>query len=307
VRLALIGDIHIFHLDVPARRLLSKRLLGHANLYFLRRFKFNHLILEALFEKLSRAEPDMLLCSGDVTTTSLEDEFLEVDRHLRPIHERLPVVVVPGNHDRYTFKSRRTKVIEEHLRGMLPPRFPWHRKIAAKWHLLALDSAIPQWVMSRGALGKRQLRAVAHRLERVGPDEGVVILCHYPALLPNGMPNAWSHAMAEAGELRALLRHCPGRVVFLHGHIHRPWQFTLSRDGEAHPITSINAGSPARTSRKYPLGQGYWEIELPDEAGGELRTVHNVPMPSREHGTRSPRRIARQQGHLEPNWITTDL
>ncbi|MCG8512459.1 MAG: metallophosphoesterase, partial [Rhodospirillales bacterium] len=264
MRLALIGDIHLFQLTVSARRLLNKRLLGHANLYFIRRFQFNHAILDALFKNVREAQPDIVLCSGDVTTTSLEDEFEEVDRYFRPIHEDLPVVIVPGNHDRYTFQSRRTRVIERHLRGMLPRRFPWHRKLTPRWHLLALDSAIPQVVMSRGALGRRQFRAVARRLERVGADQGVVILCHYPAILPKGMPNAWSHAMAEAGELRGLIDRCPGHVVFLHGHIHRPWSFTRHRGKDMAPITCINAGSPALTSRKYPLGQGYWQIDLPD-------------------------------------------
>lgn len=303
MRLALIGDIHQYTLRVPTHRLFNKRLLGHANLYFRRRFRFNHLILDALFDKVQTLNPDLLLCSGDVTTTSLEDEFAAIEAYFRPISEQMPVIIVPGNHDRYTFKSARHKRVEQHLEGLLPRRFPHHRRLNDRWHLVALDAAIPQLMLSRGMLGRRQLRALERRMERMREDEGLVILCHYPAVTPPGVPNTWSHGLVEAKQLRKLIARCKARVVFLHGHIHRPWRWGESDGRRGGPVTCINAGSPAMISRAYPLGQGFWEINLPDNPQDPLDLLHHVPVPSGDdHINTAPRRIAELNGHLDPLW-----
>ena len=100
MRLDLIGDIHLFSLKIQPRRLVGRRILGHTNLWLNRQFRFNHTLLESLLQRVRRVEPDLVLLSGNVTTTSLEDEFHDIERFLRPMADTVPTLIVPGNHDR---------------------------------------------------------------------------------------------------------------------------------------------------------------------------------------------------------------
>lgn len=282
MRIALIGDIHTFSLRLHPRRMLSRRIMGQSNLWLNRRFRFNHGLLDAVFEKVRETKPDLVLLSGDVTTTSLEDEFLDIERYLRPLSEEYRTILVPGNHDRYTFRSAKARRIEQMLYGILPDEFPHFESLTRRWRLLALDAATPGFVLSRGALGPTQMQGAQERLSKLTSLDGLVVLCHYPVALPAGIPSSWAHALAEERTLRQLLSESPARVVFLHGHIHRPWHWSpTDADGgrKPAPFTNINAGSPSLISGRYPLGQGFWQITLPDQPADALELIHHVPMP----------------------------
>ena len=281
-RLALLGDVHFFELKMPLRRLLSKRAMGHANLVLNRRKKFAHERLPALLEHLKAQEPERLLMSGDVTTSSLEAEFERVKVALDALQDAeraLPTVLVPGNHDAYTFKSHRTGRMQGLLADIMPAGFPHTEPLGPGWELLALNSAIPNRFFSRGALGPEQFAAAAEVIHAKKPGEGLVVLCHYPCVVPRGTPGGWSHDMAEAGPLRSLLQESPAEVVFVHGHVHKPW-FVSGPKGLRPGFRVLNTGSPCMLSAKYPAGQGYWTLELPeDPSGGGAGPVatHHVP------------------------------
>lgn len=299
MRLALIGDVHLYSLNVRPRQLMSKRLLGHANLWLNRRHRFNHQMFERVIDRVAAIKPELALFSGDVTTTSLEDEFRDIRDYLKPLAEKMPLVVVPGNHDRYTFRSAKRKRMERILAELIPGEFPHVRQLDERWHLLALDSAQPQVMLSRGALGERQLEAVREYVSGLGADDGLVVLCHYPVVLPGRMPKSWAHDLAEAKDLKRVLSEAKPRVVFMHGHIHRPW-YATPNGHQRLPFTCINAGSPCLTSEQYPLGQGFWEITLPSDPRDELDAIHHVLRP---RGAGDDRRAAEPQ-HLDPTWET---
>jgi len=298
VRLALIGDIHLYSLSIRPRQLFSKRLLGHTNLWLNRRHRFNHRVLGRVMKKVEAIEPAMALFSGDVTTTSLENEFHDVNEYIRPLADRLPVLVVPGNHDRYTFRSSRKRRMETIMDAVMPGSFPHVRQLTDRWHLMGLDSAVPQVFLSRGALGKAQLSAVERELSRFTADDGLIVLCHYPVALPAGLPRSWTHDLAEANELRKLLTACPATVVFMHGHVHKPW-YARPNEQDGLPFVCINAGSPCLTSEAFPLGQGFWQIDLPEDPREPLDLTHHVLEPQQTPAG-SPDLDAE---HLAPAWV----
>lgn len=317
MRLVLIGDIHTFTLKVHPRRLLSRRIMGQSNLWLNRRFRFNHRTLDLIIQRVREVRPDMILFSGDVTTTSLEDEFLDVERFLRPLADEFRTVLVPGNHDRYTFKAARSRRIERLLKGIIPDEFPHLEELTPNWRLLALDSATPGFMLSRGALGPTQMQGVEQAVAGLTGDHGLVVLCHYPVTLPAGVPSSWAHNLAEERRLRGLLAECPARVVFLHGHVHRPWHLPPDPEVEARqtrrnhrrrsPFTSINAGSPCMTSSKYPLGQGFWEIKLPEHSARTLTLLHHVPSPGDDSHWRLPRRTRAAQLPETVSWEAREV
>lgn len=298
MRLALIGDIHVFSLRIRPGQLMGKRLLGHANLWLSRRHRFNHRMLGRVMDQVTRLKPDWALFCGDVTTTSLEHEFTDVVRHIRPLSEKVPTLAVPGNHDRYTFRSARKRRIETMMDGLMPDNFPHLQPLTERWQLMGLDSAIPQVVLSRGALGKAQLKQVEARLETLTSDQGLIVLCHYPVALPAGLPRSWTHDLAEAAKLRKMLEQCPPRVVFMHGHVHKPW-YARPNNRDRLPFLCINAGSPCLTSDEFPLGQGFWQIDLPENPRDPLEVVHHVLEPQL-HPASYP---DREPEHLDPAWV----
>ncbi len=282
MRLALIGDIHLFQTQVHPGRLFGKRLLGHTNLMLNRRFRFNHRVLEPLIDRVAALKPEMVLLSGDVTTTSLEDEFHDVARYLEPLSKKLPTVIVPGNHDKYTFRSARKRRMDSHMGEILPETFPHIKRLSDRWQLLGLDSAEPQLFWSRGALGYEQMQATEAFIKSLSKDDAVVVLCHYPAKTPAGIPHSWGHALAEAKPLHDMLVDSPARFVFMHGHIHKPWQWDPANggktgNGDNSGLMYLNAGAPCLTSSKYPYGQGFWEVDLPEDPRGSLELIHHVP------------------------------
>lgn len=298
MRIALIGDIHFFSLKLHPRRMLSRRVLGQSNLWLNRRNRFVHAVLEPVMKRVLETLPQHVLCSGDLTTTSLESEFAKAAEVLAPVHEHTPVVVVPGNHDRYTFQSVKARRIEGIMQGMLPAAFPHVRELSPTWKLVALDSAVPNVLFSRGRLGEEQCAAFEQELGKVQPGQGVVILCHYPVGVPPGVPTAWTHDLKEDKRVRQAIADCRGRVLFLHGHIHKPWRWESRKGGVE--MTCVNAGSPCYATPTYPLGQGFWELELPEDVDHRIEMLHHYPMP--RNGVTSAKKI-RVLGLPEIEWM----
>ncbi|MEM6505398.1 MAG: metallophosphoesterase [Planctomycetota bacterium] len=264
MRIVLFGDLHFYRLWLPPWKLVSKRILGQTNLILNRRKHFRHALLPGMIQKAIALKPDMLLLSGDVSTTSLVPEFADTAAALKPLADHVPTVLVPGNHDRYTFSAKRTRLIDRLLSGWVPKRFPHTQELTERWRLLALDAAVPRVYNARGQLGEGQFEAAKAYVESLDASEGLVVLCHYPCALPKRVHEHNSHALQERDALRQLFEQCRARVVYLHGHIHKPWHHEPG-DGSGVPFTCIDAGSPCMVSDTFPNGQGFYEIELPDD------------------------------------------
>lgn len=280
MRIVLLGDLHLFRLWYAPWHLLSKRILGQSNLWLFRRKTFQHKYLPALLEKAIALQPDAVLFSGDLTTTAVPAEFSDAYKAIEPLVKvASQAVAVPGNHDRYTFTAARTKRMERMMGGLVPDTFPHFCKLDENWNLLALDAAIPRIKDAVGRIGNAQLDAAAQYISSLDETQGLVVLCHYPCVVPEGIHEHTSHQLADAQEIRALLETCKARVVYLHGHIHHPWHATpsdTSADGQPMSFTCIDAGAPCMVSDKYPKGQGFYEIDLPEEVNGEVRVVHHT-------------------------------
>ena len=269
IRLVLLGDLHLYRLAPAPWRLLSKRALGQANLWLNRRKVFRHHRLHELIEQAIGCKPDGVLCTGDLTTTALPGEFEMARKALSPLAEAAPLLAVPGNHDKYTFTAARTGLMQRLLPGWVPAAFPHVQPLNAGWDLLALDAAVPRLKDAVGRLGRPQLAQVESYLQARDSSRGLVVLCHYPCVLPAGIHQHKSHALADADELCTLLKNHRAPVVYLHGHIHRPWISRPTAPGTSDtpdagvPFTCINVGAPCMVSPEFPHGQGFAELTLP--------------------------------------------
>ena len=276
MRLALIGDIHLYRLAVWPWLLFGKRILGQTNLWLNRRHRFDRSLLAPVVERVASIEPDMLLFSGDVTSTALSGEFADAVDSLDSITSRITTVMVPGNHDRYTFSSLRNRSFERAF-GELAVPLPHFRQLSGRWHLLALDTVVPRIVSSRGCVKSAQLQQARTLIADLTDRDGLVVLCHYDMRRPPDVsPAKWQHQLVGAGQFEKLLADCPARTIVLHGHVHEPWCWHR-QDGPLRGAVNICAGAPCLRRAEHPHGQGFWQIDLPPDTHEQAKIVQHVP------------------------------
>jgi 3',5'-cyclic AMP phosphodiesterase CpdA len=276
MRLALIGDVHFCRLAVAPWRLFNKRILAMLNLWVNPWRKMDASLAAAVVDRARDIDPQMVLCSGDLSTTALEGEFEDAAGALRPIMDGRAAVVVPGNHDRYTRGAARGRVLERYFPDVVPGHFPMLRRLTDRWQLLAIDSAAPRAITSRGHVGAAQIAEASEQLATLEAGKNLVVLCHYPIARPPGVHESWGHRLDDEMELRRLISEFRGRVLYLHGHIHRPWCWRPD-DADLRHVIMVNAGSPCQRSRRFPLGQGFWEIHLDVGGTDGVGLLHHRP------------------------------
>lgn len=264
MRIVIIGDIHLYDLSFRPWRLMGKRLLGQTNLWLHRRHAFNPKLLAPVMERAMSLQPDWLIFTGDLTTTALDSEFKMAAKALEPWLERDRVMVVPGNHDRYTYRAARRRRFEVFMGKAAPTLYPHVVDLSPHWRMIGIDSCCPRLVTSRGRVGRRQMDKIQQVIKETPKEQGLLVVCHYPVEVPPGYNHRWSHQLADADELAHVLKQAAGPVVFVHGHIHRPWHWRALEleNVDSGPFRIINAGSPCMTSSSYPAGQGFWAMEL---------------------------------------------
>ena len=266
MRLVLLGDLHFYQLGVWPWQLFSKRLLGQINLWFDRRRHFRPELWTGLGQRVHSLAPDGLICSGDFTTTALSGEFRQARQAWSALADGLSLPagahVVPGNHDRYCYGSKRRQLFEKSFEKWTSRTWPMHRALSEDVHLIGLDPTRPNVFNASGALGGHQLRELHRLLHAMAPGAAVLVLCHYPIGTPEYLPaEAPGHGLQDGDALVKCLAQSGRELTYLHGHIHWPWVW---KPPAAPNVTTVNAGAPMLTGRLYPNGQGFAELTVED-------------------------------------------
>ncbi len=243
-------DLHLYR-PPSLRGLMSKRLLGAANLYLARRVDhFSQRSIEALVRAVLEASPEICLCSGDLTGMASPDEFEEILTLLDPILQRFPTAMIPGNHDVYTRGASRERRFERSFGawsggGDYPAL---HRFDGLR--VIGLDAARPHPLLASGHLPDDQIARLGTLLEEPCEDFTILML-HYPLRGRDGEPyGSASRHLDNAAELEALLKRQPGVDLIVHGHEHHGFHTELDTPRGPIPIYDPGAGgrsfAPAR-------------------------------------------------------------
>lgn len=237
-------DLHLFRLPGP-RGLLSKRLLGAANLYLARRVDhFSQRSIELLVEAVLEQEPDLCVCSGDLTGMASPEEFEVIRRLLHPVLSRFPLALVPGNHDVYTGGAARDRRLEASFGtwtgGGNYPAIHDHGEVK----VVGLDCARPHPLLASGVLPQDQLDGLETLLSS-GQLEGSfnILLLHYPLRNADGAPYGPStRHLVNAAALEDLLCRHRGIDLIVHGHEHHGFSSELDTPWGGIPIHDPGAG-----------------------------------------------------------------
>ena len=302
MRIVHISDLHFWHITLDPRRLMGKRLLGMANLIVNRARKYRRETMPRLIERIIELGPDHVLVTGDLTTTSLEEEFEAARSSLQPlIQQNIPLSVLPGNHDRYTRRSARVGLFEQYFAEFAPSRqYPWLKRLGSETAVLALDPCHPNPISAIGTMADSQLKEARELLTTASPRiERLLVASHYPVRLPEGMRGGRGHRLrGRESFYHFLQQHGPN--IFCHGHVHNTWALTppsargllildpgaalkkRPRSGVDCSLLEILLNGWDVTVSKHLLRNGRWEVDRMVESPDFFRSRNQAtPLESR--------------------------
>ena len=187
------------------------RLLAHlSDLHFGR---LDPVVLRGLREELARAQPHVLVVSGDLTQRARIPEFQQARHFLDSLPG--PQVVVPGNHDLsplYSVARWRTP-LARYMRYVTPDLQPFYGD--EEMAIIGINTARATTVKG-GRISRLQVLRACERLGGAPPDALRIIVTHHPFDLPlsGGGAVVGRASMAMAGFARC------GVDLFLSGHLH---------------------------------------------------------------------------------------
>ena len=271
LRLAHLSDLH-HQIDWRRRSFWSsgwRGAPGRVELHLLGRFgRFVGVEqrIARLVDQVLALAPDRVLLTGDLTALGDEAELRHARALLEPFIAAGLLVVIPGNHDRYTdarggaFELVFRDLLESDLPELADARgYPFVKLVGDRHALVGLDSTRVQgwshYVVGR--LGTPQLRRLARVLEHpLLERRTVLLLVHHGPAGPSGRFDWNESGLIDAEELLRTVRDRP--VVLLHGHSHqRSWH--RARPGRPHLIAGGSSTERA----------GFWELRVEDHRAVE--------------------------------------
>jgi len=263
-RIIHISDLHFSKITLNPLQFFSKRWIGNTNLIFSRRNTYIRKHLDKLPALAKEMGVDLVLFSGDASTTGRRDELLEAKNYLQGFG--IKTLSVPGNHDHYTRKDYAQRSFYQALGNA--PKGPFSLQkdkveigsIGGKWHYLLLDTVIATPIYSsQGYFSEELADKIKLALKEIPKDARILMLNHFPFFqfdnprkrLKNG------HALLE------LLKTDPRIQIYAHGHTHLHCIADLREDGL--PII-LDSGSTAHhkmgSFNIYDLSDDKLEIDI---------------------------------------------
>ena len=267
------GDLHVWRVAIPPSECLyPKRWLGSANLVLNRAAKFPPAFREPALAAIAAEEPDLMVFTGDFTQGSLASEFRECARLFAPIFGTLGnrLFALPGNHDVYTRRSVRKRLLAKHL--------PWaHTAPATRLDLpgaltlVGVNHSEPFLLKSNGRVRRHAQEALRAILGACQKDQRTVILVgHYPYATPPEHPESPEHKLLGEdlfAELIAEFR----PPLYLHGHKHVRWAL---HPGITPGTLCLNCGSLGMRSASPEKQSGFLSWDQQEDGTIRHLTAH---------------------------------
>ena len=144
-------------------------------------------LLERAISEINELQPDLVVCSGDLTTFGFKHEYEEARRYLDKI-ECVHLVVIPGNHD-----SRNVGYV--HFEQLFGDRNSVHRVDDVT--VVAVDSTEPD--LDHGQIGRGRYRWIEEQFAEAVESRLRIFVCHHH-LLPVPGTGRERNVIYDAGD-----------------------------------------------------------------------------------------------------------
>ncbi|HPN84742.1 MAG TPA: metallophosphoesterase [Victivallales bacterium] len=223
------------HAGAPAEEwssYLDKRWVGIFNYWFRRRFQHDQKVLKKAAEIMIKSDADLIICSGDITSTGQPSEFKKALEILEPLAKSKRMLYVPGNHDFYVFDEKCNNAMRDAFLVLnnntltmsdLPAKITYD-----ECDIIIVNESWPaNLISSCGSVKKKDSNLIENMLKI--KDKPVILLGHYP-LIEDRPIMRLRHRLWGQERLSKMLR--DGKIdISLCGHVHRPYQMQLGDRG----------------------------------------------------------------------------
>ncbi len=271
-----IGDLHFWRIPWNPFHLFNKRFLGVGNLVAGGRAKkFRQEMAPRLVERLQATPSDVLLFSGDFSSTALPAEFQAAINAFNPYFGSFTgsVFSVPGNHDCYLASEIKGRTIGNILGKTFNTEVANSLvQIAPTVELYRLNAATKNGLGSHGRVLPEHLEFAKEKMSSLPSEtKALLVLCHFP---PEDPPGVLHHdrgpQLRGSRELLEVLSSATDFPIYwLHGHHHHRWVYGSPTVGN---LLYINAGAPLMRRKSGSLpDMGFHQLLL-DADSHELVT-----------------------------------
>jgi len=204
----------------------DKRLVGVFNYTWRRQFQHDLSRLQKAVDYILANKPDLIVCTGDLTSTGQPAEFEKVREVMDPLCEcGIPLFYVPGNHDFYVYRKKcvnAMKAMVEHLNG---GRYTFKQLpcllLEGGMDFIIVNECWPSNLLSSHGWLRPDY---SHFIEKVCENKKLrprILIGHYPVIEDHPYLRL-RHRLYGQKELRRLL---DSRLIDLSlcGHVHRPY------------------------------------------------------------------------------------
>ncbi len=265
-------DFHFWEIVLNPLRLLNKRAIGAANVLLKRRYEFLTDRAASYAEYAAGLGIRQVLITGDFASTATETEMAQGAAFVRSLEQHgLRPIVIAGNHDVYTFESRRKKRFERHFGPWLPEKpLPCIHTLDGGTPVLFVPTVCPNYITSKGRISDAEVRSVEALLDTV--DAPVIVAGHYPLLQRTyGYEINPGRRLRNAEVLRRALGRSGPKVLYISGHVHR---FSYVQDDTYPSLSHLTTGAFFRRDLASGLEGEFSEVHLEGEAVRVIRHVH---------------------------------
>lgn len=255
-----VADIHYWKVVMNPFRLLNKRFLGNVNVFIKRRHEFVTSRATEFSDKLASVGPKNLLMTGDFTSTSLTEEFAMARGFVDGLKDRgLSIQLMPGNHDVYTFGSKRKGTFEEHFKDFIPENgYPTRVTLPGGTPIIMVPTVCPNIISSKGRITDKELASFETLLEQASSQ--LIVTGHYPVLHQTyGYSSKSGRRLRNAETLRGLMGASGKQILYICGHVHH---FSYVQDPEFDNVRHLSSGALFRKDTKTGYHSEFSAIEI---------------------------------------------
>jgi Icc protein len=237
-------------------------------------------LMNRVIVELNELNPDVVICSGDLTNEGYRQEFKNWVAYAQRI--QAPIYTVPGNHD-----ARNVGYL--HFEELIGERH-WRADIG-RVRIVGVDSSEPD--INEGQVGRERYGWIREQFDEPA-DLKVFVLHHH--LLPIPGTGRERSTVMDAGDLLEVLI-TAGVNIVLSGHKHVPyvWRLEDLYVANAGTVSSLRVrgytkpcynvlefeGDRVKITRRYPFGGGSVFAHFSITTGEQFQRVLEPPVHQR--------------------------
>jgi 3',5'-cyclic AMP phosphodiesterase CpdA len=205
----------------------DKRWVGVFNYWFRRRFVFNIERLQSAIRHILDAKPDVVVCTGDLTSTGQPGEFATIKPLLQPLRDSdIPIIFVPGNHDYYVYREKCVKAMREMVEWLTRGRYSFDKIPLSidfgELEFEIINTSYPSNLLCSWGFVKDDSRSFLQELCAQEKNKPRILVSHYPVIEDRPILRTRHRLFGQAEIVKML---ADGQLdLSLCGHVHYPYR-----------------------------------------------------------------------------------